>query len=228
LAVFVEALRAGMSAGRVVTCEVRFHLPSTKTLRRLVGERLLSEEFPSADVLRRLFLEHPGVTMLAGTRAAVRALNIAAVEAVTENVSIVSVPVVVDDGVEDLAIFVGARVMLTLNMNKQLGAVNGAFGIVQHILPRTIVVNLDSGVNYPVHLWTIRGAGESSSGFPVTLAYACTIAKMQGRTLRCIAVLPDVHAPGLGYVAITRVQRLRDLLWLSRPQPRFFLPATNI
>ena len=61
-----------------------------------------------------------------------------------------------------------------------------------------------------------------TSGLPVRFAYASTLSKLQGRTLSALAVFPD------GYVAMTRVRRLRDLFWVTGPSTDFFQPRCHV
>lgn len=63
--------------------------------------------------------------------------------------------------------------------------------------------------------WTRSGALCSRTQFPVTLAYAITIHKSQGLSLDCAVLdLSDKDfAPGLTYVAISRVRSLEGLLF---------------
>ena len=68
---------------------------------------------------------------------------------------------------------------------------------------------------------------ESVSGLPLTLAYAVTVAKVQGRTLTSIMIDPDLEAPGVAYCAMSRVRCLRDLWWLHVPEMTYFRPALS-
>ena len=45
----------------------------------------------------------------------------------------------------------------------------------------------------------------------MTLTCAVTIAKVLGRTLQCVCVVPDLGVPTTGYVAIPRVRHRRDV-----------------
>lgn len=62
--------------------------------------------------------------------------------------------------------------------------------------------------------WKEGGIDCSRIQFPITLAYALTIHKAQGLTLdKVIVEIGDRElAPGLTYVALSRVRRAEDLL----------------
>lgn len=62
--------------------------------------------------------------------------------------------------------------------------------------------------------------------FPLESGYACTLAKVQGAELPAVAILCDVlHVPAAGYVAMSRVQREEDVIFLLPPRMGFFAPA---
>ena len=50
---------------------------------------------------------------------------------------------------------------------------------------------------------------------------------VQGRTLEAVAILPDLGAPAVGYVAITRVRALERLFWLDRTDGQIFHPRVE-
>ena len=131
-------------------------------------------------------------------------------------------------GTRELYIFEGHQLMVTRNIDKKGGLVNGGFGIVLHATPQVVVLRLRSGAIRSVH----RIAYETDNGlfytaFPLLSAYAITIAKVQGQTLPAIAILPETGCRSLAYVAISRVRRLVDLHWLAMPAVKFFVPPSR-
>jgi nucleoside-triphosphatase THEP1 len=152
---------------------------------------------------------------------------------------------------EILDLKVGARVMVTANLSKpppgggrsELYAVNGAIGTVTDIhtptnLPSpydSIELDLDDGTHIDVfrYTWLVDPAHEERGGvtqFPLRLAWAATIHKVQGLSLD--AALIDARAtrePGQTYVALSRVRTLpglwlRDIftgLWISNEAIEF-------
>ena len=143
-----------------------------------------------------------------------------------------------------LKIAVSARVMLTVNVNVTDGLVNGARGEVIHIVTvasrkvKTILVKFDdenvgqeairasqhrnrfsnavpiSRVEVKFNARGKCGSEVTRSQFPLTLAWATTIHKVQGLTLNEIVVDMEGSSrfsPGQAYVAFSRVKTLAGL-----------------
>ena len=142
-----------------------------------------------------------------------------------------------------LKIAIGARVMLTTNVDVSDGLVNGARGEIVHVVTNsssevcTVLVKFDNeqvglkacqssqyrrGHPNAVPLRKVevvflargkRGAEITRLQFPLTLAWATTIHKVQGLTLDAIVV--DMKGsrfnPGQIYVALSRVKALTGL-----------------
>ena len=143
------------------------------------------------------------------------------------------------DGLDpQLCICLGARVMLTDNIWVENGLVNGSMATVKDIvwnegqdptkdMPTAIMVEVDGydgskfpGTNYiPIFSVTRRFEYKkrdcSRTNFPLRLAYAITVHKAQGLTLKKVVLnlARKDHAPGLSYVAISRVKRLSSIMF---------------
>ena len=62
--------------------------------------------------------------------------------------------------------------------------------------------------------------------FVLESGYACTLAKVQGAELPQVAIVCDVlNVPAAGYVAMSRVRREEDVIFLRPPRAGFFGPA---
>jgi hypothetical protein len=143
------------------------------------------------------------------------------------------------DGLDpELCICLGARVMLTDNLWVENGLVNGSMGTVRDIvwnegqdptkdMPVAIMVEVDDyngpkfpGMNYiPIFPVTRRFEYKkrdcSRTNFPLRPAYAITVHKAQGLTLRQVVLNLERkdHSPGLSYVAISRVKKLSSIMF---------------
>jgi ATP-dependent DNA helicase PIF1 len=119
----------------------------------------------------------------------------------------------------ELELRIGAEVMFVAN-NFAEGFVNGSRGTVidfQYGLP---VVRLLAGreLRVDLHTWSLTEDGNvraEISQLPLRLAWAITIHKSQGMSLDAAIVdLSRAFAPGMGYVALSRVRSL-DGLYLA-------------
>jgi hypothetical protein len=135
----------------------------------------------------------------------------------------------------------GARVMLTVNLQTETGLVNGTIGTVRDIifkdddgppsLPIAVMVafdnyngptitNLEGEKVVPIvpvqRTWMSKsGTSCSRTQIPVRLAWAITVHKSQGLTLRKVIIdLGDKEfSAGLSFVAVSRVHALEDIIF---------------
>ena len=148
----------------------------------------------------------------------------------------------------------GARVMITMNLWKNKGIVNGTLGYVRYLifrhnegppsLPVAVIVELDQPYNGP-HLIgkprhvpicpvTMNGVGSRGpierTQLPIRLAWAITTFKVQGMTLPAIHVNLGDREPAYGgtNVAISRVRSLKNIFFdpfdLSRITSKLIKP----
>ena len=140
---------------------------------------------------------------------------------------------------QSLLLGIGARVMLTKNIDVSDGLVNGVFGSVTKIVmvqdksdePKCIRIKFD---DYKVGLKLRRQSASSSIDedsvpieiqeenigkkcvrhqFPLKLAWACTAHKVQGMTTnKAVVCLDRTFAPGQAYVSLSRVTSLDGLV----------------
>ena len=121
-----------------------------------------------------------------------------------------------------LWIAVNARVMLTRNIDVEKGLTNGCFGNVVEIVmdstnskPVCIKVEFDKS---DIGIYAIEKHQESvkkyvRQQFPLKLAYACTIHKVQGMSLdKAVVSLKNMFEYGQAYVGLSRVTSLSGLV----------------
>ena len=128
----------------------------------------------------------------------------------------------------ELELRLGAQVMLTTNLDFDLGLVNGSRGVIIEICPVTKapVVEFVNGLKRLIsyHDWIIDGYPFASrSQIPLRLSYAITIHKSQGSTLDCalVDVGMGTFEYGQAYVALSRITSL-EALYIHEFDPRAF------
>ncbi|XP_071963020.1 ATP-dependent DNA helicase pif1-like [Antedon mediterranea] len=121
-----------------------------------------------------------------------------------------------------LWIALNARVMLIKNVDVKKGLTNGCMGHVEEIIkpspnakPISIKVkfdNKDIGIQAIEMFQESIGKKYSRKQFPLKLAYACTVHKVQGMTMnKALVCLKNTFAPGQAYVALSRVTSISGL-----------------
>ena len=124
---------------------------------------------------------------------------------------------------ESISICVGAQVMLTVNLNIDEQLVNGSRGIVvgfcesfsKQKIP--IVQFVEKKITVDLFEYSIENSHNivvvKVLQIPLQLAYALTIHKSMGATLDCAHIdFTDVFAYGQGYVALSRIKSLKNLV----------------
>ena len=128
---------------------------------------------------------------------------------------------------EKLLIKVGASVMFVKN-NRSRGYINGTLGqVVGFNKKRFPIVRITSGKEIlanPVE-WTVEEEGHVKARvrqIPLTLAWALTIHKSQGMNLDAAEIdLGRPFAPGMGYVALSRVKGIDAIRLLGLNKKAF-------
>lgn len=154
-------------------------------------------------------------------------------------------------GFERLELKVGALVMSTVN-NRNTGVYNGSIGTVTKLGKNAVWVDFEekpkpveiSYVTHPI-LSTKKVPYQDTNGnmrhtvekevigtvraLPLRLAYAITIHKSQGKTFDAAVVdTGQLFQKGLGYVAISRVRRLQDLILTGAKKSYFDMPIETL
>lgn len=127
---------------------------------------------------------------------------------------------------EQVALCVGAQVMITWNVSVELGIVNGTRGIVTEVSALGPHVRLKDGRVIRIDPQRIVCDDEPTIfviTMPVRLAYSISIHKSQGCTLDavCLDLGPSIFADGQGYTALSRARSL-DSIRITQVSARAF------
>ena len=124
----------------------------------------------------------------------------------------------------EIKLKVGARIVVTRNLDISRGLVNGALGAVMAIQDAVVRVRID-GKEEDDFIQRSKQRAEAVDGggevwiyqFPLALAWGVTVHRVQGMTLeRAHFNLTDrFFAAGQAYVALSRVRRREDLHLLA-------------
>ena len=122
--------------------------------------------------------------------------------------------------------YAGMRIMLTINRDKDEGFVNGMEAeIVRREGVGFTVVDV-LGAEHNVYPMTDR---HYRTFYPMRPAYAVNLSKMQGETLEHITLWLDTpHVPAAMYMALSRVRRLEDIVFLGTVTTRHIRPSRYV
>lgn len=134
---------------------------------------------------------------------------------------------------KEIALKLGAKVMLLVNMDFNKGLINGACGTIMAFNESSITIKFDNGVeaNIPKnkfeYYYNDRVVAERTQ-YPLKLAYGITIHKSQGMTLDKLVVdCSRIFERGQAYVAMSRVKTL-DGLYLKNFEPQKVLVDSHV
>lgn len=133
-----------------------------------------------------------------------------------------------DNTVETFYPYKGMQVMITRNLDKASGVVNGQMATILDNHGHTLILQLRNSKNtftYPIT--TLEEDEEYRTLYAMVPSYAMTISKSEGATIDQLVVWMDCpQVPmGLGYVALSRVRCLRDIHFLTPLRPHHFTPV---
>lgn len=119
---------------------------------------------------------------------------------------------------KELFLRTGARVMLLLNKEIDLGLINGSMGTVEELLPGAVTVKFDNGIKYTVMQEVVSRIVVNKQEIarreqiPLRLAWAVSIHKAQGLTLDRVYIdCQGMFEAGQVYVALSRVRGMEGL-----------------
>ena len=165
--------------------------------------------------------------MLTVSRRGAARVNRIMVEKCFENADpITDVPL--DNQEETFYAFTGLPVMITRNLDKSTGVVNGQIATIYGSHGRTLLLQLSNGrqtFTYPVT--EVDDDDNYKTFYALCPSYCMTISKSEGATIDKLIVWMDCPSvpSGLGYVAVSRVRRAQDILFLTPLHPGHFVPV---
>ena len=193
---------------------------------------------PTLEDIAHIFTKTPHTMFLTCTRAASAKVNMMALQHYFSNIEPLGyVPTDPDSNPANfndrgtqigwaplqMPVFVGARVMLTQNLHKKFDYVNGMEAEVVGYVQNAVRVRTKTGRFHVIAPWT---NDEGNTYLPMRLAYACTLHKMQGATLRHLTLWLDMKdMEAAGYVALSRVKKDVDWQYVGDPGVHHFKPA---
>ena len=129
------------------------------------------------------------------------------------------------DDNEDIQIHRGMRLVLTRNVDKAAGLVNGTMVHVREWNDSLMVTTpTQRDIMLPLQWEYVEE--RQSCFYPVVPGYAFTLAKMHGETLPHMCLWPDVtHVPGAAYTAVTMVRTADALVLLTPIRRQFCVPS---
>ena len=122
----------------------------------------------------------------------------------------------------------GLPVMVTRNLDKATGVVNGQMGTIYGSHGRTLLLELSNGrgtFTYPIT--EVDDDDNYHTFYALVPSYCMTICKSEGATIEKLIVWMDCDTvpTGLGYVALSRVRRAEDINFLTPLRPAHFTPV---
>lgn len=113
---------------------------------------------------------------------------------------------------QKVTLYLGMPVMTVINTENY---VNGTRGVIIEIKDDSITIRTDEGKDIEVRREKMIAKNDDTAyfyQFPVIAAYAITVHKSQGLTLKNVVLNPETFEAGQAYVALSRVRNLDNLI----------------
>lgn len=210
---------------------IRNWIPNQFLLDEIQCDRVLCHDNEVHDEkLLNALKENPETTVLTFTNVAANEINKSIVSMLFQKEEPLGY-IQFDSETSAAPIFQNMRVMITQNQDKSRNVVNGQIAVIKCMQNTTIILRLLCGSLVPIYPITVSYEGMSCHTFyPIRLAYANTMCKVQGQTVKKAILWFDIDniPPGTGYVAMSRVKSLQDVRFLKRLKPCFFTPVKQV
>ena len=205
---------------------LRYFTPNPVLLQKLTENRILSDcNPPSEKDLLSVLKNHSESLVLTVSRKASAEVNKVALTKLFSSENALA-EIQYDNDESPLPLYKDMKVNITQNRDKKNGVTNGQTASVLTTENTTVVLKLPNGNIVAIHPVTSIVDDKRHVCYPITPAYASTICKIQGQTLSKIVVWLDCKTVpnGAAYVALSRIGRLNDLLFLVMPESRQMKP----
>ena len=231
----LELLRTAKPSVKQLADILKGHKAPSRARRQ---SRYMTPE-PTEEDIANIFAETPETTFVTISRAAAAWVNEAAVKSIFPGAPVKVVPgdpesnpnnyrgtSQVGNAPVDLPIYIGGRLTITRNINKECDYVNGMGAVVLGVHRAGVRVRTDTGYILVIFPWT----DESGTVFlPIRSGYAHTLMKVQGATLPHLTVYLDAaNVEAAGYVALSRVQYDAHWQYVGDPTVHHFVPSTAV
>lgn len=208
---------------------LRFHRLTLIQLRNLVRGRRFGPPEPRAEDIIKLYKRYPYTTIVTWTVNKAQWVNEVLVRELFDGAAHLGDVMSAPD--KDLAshqlircrVYAGMRVVLTLNRNKNIGFVNGMGAAIQAREGSGFRVLTDLGEAFTVAPYTDQFR---RTYFPWRLGYAVNLSKIQGEDVDHMSLWLDCpRIPAAFYVALSRVRRLDDVVFLGYLSRMHIVPS---
>ena len=206
--------------------EIRDSFPSRKTLSHLNNMRCCNKGDVSSEIVIKAFQDNPHTTFLTITRKGSSFINNCIIHYLFHETCPLAEDIKISNG-EEINIYQGMQIMITKNICKTLGIVNGQCAVIKDFKKENIVVSLQNCKDVFLHLTLDEDHDEEY--YPFIPNYGLTIFKSQGKTLDHVTVWldNDVVSPGAGYVAFSRARCHKSIKLLEEVESRQVCPISN-
>ena len=138
--------------------------------------------------------------------------------------------ILLENDVEEFLPFKHMRVVVTQNLDKRTGVVNGQLASIVNNEDNTLLLEFPNGkttFTYPTT--TTSEEGLSRVHYALNPAYSMTICKTQGAKIKKLIVWFDCPTvtKGMGYVALSRVRKSENIKILSPMVADQLIPALS-
>ena len=193
---------------------IRYAPPTEEMLQHLCEGRTLS---PSSEITAAIYSKlqlHPDALIITMTRKGASFINDVIIQHLFTTRPLA---LIVMDNEQLVPLHIGMRLMLTQNINKSIGFVNGQIVTISALPGNTIVASHPRGAIINIFPVTRLINDIPTTLYPCLPGYATTISKIQGQTLEKVITWLDAPTTpaGTAYVALSRVRKLSDLFFMT-------------